>query len=70
MDDSREFEMARISDAMPEIVSKAQWREASAALLAKEKALPRRLAAERRRLPKLPNLGYASTCKSSPKARR
>jgi predicted dithiol-disulfide oxidoreductase (DUF899 family) len=54
MDDSREFEMARISDVMPEIVSKAQWREASEALLAKEKMLTRArdaLAAERRRLP-------------------
>lgn len=33
--------MARISDTMPEIVSEAQWREASEALLAKEKALTR-----------------------------
>jgi hypothetical protein len=37
MDDSRQFEMVRISDAMPEIVSEVQWREASEALLAKEK---------------------------------
>ena len=46
--------MARISDAIPEIVSEAQWRGASEALLAKEKALTRArdaLAAGRRRLP-------------------
>ena len=46
--------MVQISDAMPEIVSAAQWQEASERLLAKEKALTRArdaLAAERRRLP-------------------
>lgn len=46
--------MARTSDAMPEVVSEAQWREASDALLAKEKALTRArdaLTADRRRLP-------------------
>jgi predicted dithiol-disulfide oxidoreductase (DUF899 family) len=49
-----EFGMVQISDAMPEVVSAAQWQEASKRLLAKEKALTRArdaLAAERRRLP-------------------
>jgi predicted dithiol-disulfide oxidoreductase (DUF899 family) len=46
--------MVRINDALPEIVSEAQWRKAHDALLAKEKALTKArdaLAAERRRLP-------------------
>lgn len=46
--------MVRINNALPDIVSQAQWRKAHDALLAKEKALTRArdaLAAERRRLP-------------------
>ena len=46
--------MVQISDAMPDIVSEAQWKEESERFLAKEKVLTRArdaLAAERRRLP-------------------
>lgn len=46
--------MSESSQALPEVVSEAEWRQARAALLAKEKALTRArdaLAAERRRLP-------------------
>ncbi|HEY7889465.1 MAG TPA: DUF899 domain-containing protein [Steroidobacteraceae bacterium] len=46
--------MPESSQALPQVVSEAEWRQASAALLAKEKALTRArdaLAAQRRRLP-------------------
>jgi predicted dithiol-disulfide oxidoreductase (DUF899 family) len=49
-----ECDMVRKSDAMPDIVSEAQWKGAFERFLAKEKALTRArdaLAAERRRLP-------------------
>jgi predicted dithiol-disulfide oxidoreductase (DUF899 family) len=46
--------MTASSQALPEVVSEAEWRQARAALLAREKALTREkdaVAALRRRLP-------------------